>query len=66
MRPRRRPIEHVRPSNRDTTRINDAIRVPKVVVYGDRESPESLAIRDRGGEQTQKSLVEFVRELATL
>ena len=30
MRPRRRPIEHVRPSNRDSTRINDAIRVPRV------------------------------------
>ena len=30
MRPRRRPIEPVRPSNRDTTRINDAIRVPRV------------------------------------
>jgi len=30
LRPRRRPIEHVRPSNRDTTRINDAIRVPRV------------------------------------
>jgi translation initiation factor IF-3 len=30
LRPRRRPIEPVRPSNRDTTRINDAIRVPKV------------------------------------
>ena len=30
MRPRRRPVEHVRPSNRDTTRINDAIRVPRV------------------------------------
>ncbi len=30
MRPRRRPVEHVRPANRDTTRINDAIRVPRV------------------------------------
>jgi translation initiation factor IF-3 len=30
LRPRRRPVEHVRPSNRDTTRINDAIRVPRV------------------------------------
>ena len=30
MRPRRRPIEPVRPTNRDTTRINDAIRVPRV------------------------------------
>jgi len=49
-------------------RIRDAEleKVPKVVVYGDRESPESLAIRDRGGEQYQASLVEFVRELATL
>jgi translation initiation factor IF-3 len=30
LRPRRRPIEHQRPVNRDTTRINDAIRVPRV------------------------------------
>ena len=30
MRPRRRPVEHVRPVNRDATRINDAIRVPRV------------------------------------
>ena len=30
MRPRRRPIEPVRPSNRDTTRINAAIRDPRV------------------------------------
>jgi len=30
LRPRRRPIEPVRPSNRDSTRINDAIRVPRV------------------------------------
>jgi translation initiation factor IF-3 len=30
LRPRRRPIEPTRPVNRDTTRINDAIRVPRV------------------------------------
>jgi translation initiation factor IF-3 len=30
LRPRRRRIEPVRPVNRDTTRINDAIRVPRV------------------------------------
>ena len=35
MRPRRRPVEHVRPSNRDTTRINDAIRVPNVRLIDD-------------------------------
>ena len=35
MRPRRRPTEHVRPTNRDTTRINDAIRVPNVRLIDD-------------------------------
>ncbi len=30
MRPRRRRFEQVRPSNRDTTRINEMIRVPRV------------------------------------
>lgn len=35
MRPRRRPIEQIRPSNRDTTRINDAIRVARVRLIGD-------------------------------
>ena len=49
-------------------RIRDAEleKVPKTIVFGDRESADSLAIRDRGGSQDQKSLVEFVRELATL
>jgi translation initiation factor IF-3 len=35
LRPRRRPVEHVRPSNRDTTRINDAIRVANVRLIDD-------------------------------
>ncbi len=35
MRPRRRPIEPSRPVNRDTTRINDAIRVPRVRLIDD-------------------------------
>jgi translation initiation factor IF-3 len=35
LRPRRRPIEQVRPVNRDTTRINDAIRVPRVRLIGE-------------------------------
>ncbi len=30
MRPRRRPLEQTRPVNRDTTRINENIRVPRV------------------------------------
>jgi threonyl-tRNA synthetase len=41
-------------------------KVPKVIVYGDRESAESLSVRDRGGEQYQTGLVDLVRELATL
>jgi threonyl-tRNA synthetase len=57
--------------DRDETvgkRIRDAEleKIPKVIVYGDRESAESLSVRDRGGEQHQTSLVDFVRELATL
>ena len=49
-------------------RIRDAelAKIPKTVVFGDRESADSLAIRERGGGQEQKSLVEFVRDLATL
>jgi threonyl-tRNA synthetase len=49
-------------------RIRDAEleKVPKVIVYGDRESAESLAIRDRGGEQYTAGLVDFLSELATL
>ena len=35
MRPRRRPIEQTRPSPRDTTRINDAIRVSNVRLIDD-------------------------------
>jgi threonyl-tRNA synthetase len=57
--------------DRDETvgkRIRDAEveKIPKTIVYGDRESPDSLSIRDRGGEQDQKSLMDFVAELATL
>src|SRR5215212_7320331 len=49
-------------------RIRDAEveKVPFVVVYGDRESEESLAVRERGGEQSTKSLEEFRAHLATL
>ena len=42
-------------------RIRDAEveKVPYVVVYGDRESRESLAVRERGGAQSTKSLDEL-------
>src|SRR5579862_8982410 len=41
-------------------------KIPFTVVYGDAESDESLAIRERGGAQSSKSLVEFRGQLATL
>lgn len=41
-------------------------KIPFVVVYGDRESEASLAIRGRGGEQSTESLADFVARLATL
>jgi len=49
-------------------RIRDAEleKIPKVVVYGDRESDEALAIRDRGGNQYTASLMDLAGELATL
>jgi threonyl-tRNA synthetase len=49
-------------------RIRDAEleKVPYVIVFGDRESEGSLAIRERHGAQSTKSLDELVRDLATL
>ena len=49
-------------------RIRDAEleKIPYTIVYGDKESDESLAIRERHGVQSTKNLDEFVRELARL
>ncbi len=43
-------------------RIRDAEleKIPYVIVYGDRESDESLAVRERGGEQSTRSLDELL------
>jgi threonyl-tRNA synthetase len=45
-------------------------KIPYTIVYGDRESDESLAVRERGGEQLTASLAEllerFRAELATI
>ena len=49
-------------------RIRDAEleKIPRVVVYGDRESADALAVRERGGGQSTKSLDELIAELGTL
>ena len=41
-------------------------KIPFVVVFGDRESDASLAVRERGGGQSEESLVDFAARLATL
>jgi threonyl-tRNA synthetase len=41
-------------------------KIPFTVVFGDRESEASLAIRERGGDQTEQSLGDFLAKLATL
>jgi threonyl-tRNA synthetase len=49
-------------------RIRDAEleKIPVTIVFGDKESDESLAVRERGGEQSTKSLDELRSHLATL
>jgi threonyl-tRNA synthetase len=41
-------------------------KIPYVVVYGDKESDDALAIRERGGGQSTKSLAGFLEELGRL
>jgi threonyl-tRNA synthetase len=41
-------------------------KIPVTIVYGDRESDESLAVRERGGEQSELSLSSLLERLATL
>jgi threonyl-tRNA synthetase len=49
-------------------RIRDAEveKIPVVIVYGDKESDEALAVREHGGEQSTKSLEDIREYLATL
>ena len=41
-------------------------KIPVTIVYGDKESDESLAVRERGGEQSVLSLSALLERLATL
>jgi threonyl-tRNA synthetase len=49
-------------------RIRDAEleKIPVTIVFGDKESDDSLAVRERGGEQSTRSLDELRSHLATL
>jgi threonyl-tRNA synthetase len=39
-------------------------KIPYVVVWGDKESEDAIAVRERGGEQSTKSLDELIQELS--
>jgi threonyl-tRNA synthetase len=41
-------------------------KIPYVVVYGDKESDDALAIRERGGDRSTKPLAAFLDELGKL
>jgi threonyl-tRNA synthetase len=41
-------------------------KTPVAIVYGDKESDQSLAVRERGGEQSTRSLDELLTHLASL
>jgi len=63
-------LYRVEVDERDETvgkRISDAEieKIPVTIVYGDKESDESLAIRERGGEQSTKSLAELREHLSS-
>ena len=47
-------------------RNSELEKIPYTIVYGDKESDESLAVRRRGGEQSTLSLEALRLELATL
>ena len=47
-------------------RNGELAKIPFVIVYGDKESDESLAIREHGGGQSTLSLRDFRVKLATL
>jgi threonyl-tRNA synthetase len=51
-------------------RDSELEKTPFTIVYGDRESDESLAVRERGGEQSTMTLQEllqrFHEEIATI
>lgn len=64
MRPRRRPIEHSRPVNRDTTRINDAIRVPRVRLIDDDGSQLGIKSTDEAREYAYGKNLDLVEVAA--
>ena len=61
-------VEVAEPSETIGKRIRSAEldKIPVTIVYGDKESDASLAVRERGGEQSELSLSALLERLATL
>jgi translation initiation factor IF-3 len=64
LRPRRRPIEHSRPVSRDTTRINDAIRVANVRLIDDDGSQLGIKSTDEAREYAYGKNLDLVEVAA--
>ena len=64
MRPRRRPQEHTRPVNRDTTRINDNIRVPRVRLIDDDGTQLGIKTTDEAREYAYGKNLDLVEVAA--
>ncbi|HZS30893.1 MAG TPA: translation initiation factor IF-3 [Gaiellaceae bacterium] len=64
MRPRRRPFEQVRPAPRDTTRINDAIRVSRVRLIDDDGSQLGIKTTDEAREYAYGKNLDLVEVAA--
>ena len=64
MRPRRRPIDQTRPTPRDTTRINDAIRVSRVRLIDDDGSQLGIKTTDEAREYAYGKNLDLVEVAA--
>jgi translation initiation factor IF-3 len=64
LRPRRRPQEHTRPVNRDTTRINDNIRVPRVRLIDDDGAQLGIKTTDEAREYAYGKNLDLVEVAA--
>jgi translation initiation factor IF-3 len=64
LRPRRRPIEPVRPSNSDRARINDAIRVPRVRLIDDDGAQLGIKTADEAREYAYGKNLDLVEVAA--
>jgi translation initiation factor IF-3 len=64
LRPRRRPIDQIRPTPRDTTRINDAIRVSRVRLIDDDGSQLGIKSTDDARDYAYRKNLDLVEVAA--